>query len=53
MTSQRFTPVPPQLTILPVGGLPEIAAGDDLAALIADAAAAGPGLQDEIGRAHV
>ena len=46
MTSQRFTPVPPQLTILPVGGLPEIAAGDDLAALIADAAAAGPGLQD-------
>jgi coenzyme F420-0:L-glutamate ligase/coenzyme F420-1:gamma-L-glutamate ligase len=46
VTSQRFTPVPPQLTILPVGGLPEIAAGDDLAALIADAAAAGPGLQD-------
>jgi coenzyme F420-0:L-glutamate ligase / coenzyme F420-1:gamma-L-glutamate ligase len=35
-----------QLTILPVPGLPEIAAGDDLAALIADAALAGPGLAD-------
>jgi dehydro coenzyme F420 reductase / coenzyme F420-0:L-glutamate ligase / coenzyme F420-1:gamma-L-glutamate ligase len=33
-----------QLTVLPVAGLPEIKAGDDLAALIADAALAGPGL---------
>jgi coenzyme F420-0:L-glutamate ligase/coenzyme F420-1:gamma-L-glutamate ligase len=36
----------PQLTVLPVAGLPEIKAGDDLAALIADAALAGPGLID-------
>jgi coenzyme F420-0:L-glutamate ligase / coenzyme F420-1:gamma-L-glutamate ligase len=35
-----------QLTVLPVAGLPEISAGDDLAALIADAALAGPGLRD-------
>jgi coenzyme F420-0:L-glutamate ligase/coenzyme F420-1:gamma-L-glutamate ligase len=34
------------LTIIPVGGLPEIKAGDDLAAHIADAALAGPGLTD-------
>jgi coenzyme F420-0:L-glutamate ligase/coenzyme F420-1:gamma-L-glutamate ligase len=46
VTSQQFTPAPAQLTIVPVAGLPEIAAGDDLAALIAGAAAAGPGLQD-------
>ncbi len=46
MTSQQFTPAPAQLIILPVSGLPEIAAGDDLAALIAGAAAAGPGLHD-------
>ncbi len=46
MTSQRFTPGPAQLTILPVTGLPEITAGADLAALIADAAVAGPGLAD-------
>lgn len=46
MTSQRFTPGPEQLTILPVSGLPEITAGADLAALIADAAAGGPGLLD-------
>ena len=46
MTSQQFTPGPAQLTILPVTGLPEITAGADLAALIADAALAGPGLLD-------
>jgi coenzyme F420-0:L-glutamate ligase/coenzyme F420-1:gamma-L-glutamate ligase len=46
MSSQRFTPGPARLTILPVGGLPEITAGADLAALIADAALAGPGLVD-------
>ncbi|HEY2315437.1 MAG TPA: coenzyme F420-0:L-glutamate ligase [Streptosporangiaceae bacterium] len=46
MTSQRFTPGPAQLTILPVAGLPEITAGTDLAVLIADAAIAGPGLVD-------
>ncbi len=46
MTSQRFTPGPAQLTILPVTGLPEITAGADLAGLIADAALAGPGLLD-------
>jgi coenzyme F420-0:L-glutamate ligase / coenzyme F420-1:gamma-L-glutamate ligase len=34
------------LTILPVTGLPEVAAGADLAALIAGAALAGPGLRD-------
>ncbi len=35
-----------QLTVIPVGGLPEIKAGDDLAAQIADAALAGPGIAD-------
>ncbi len=35
-----------QLTVLAVPGLPEIKAGDDLAAMIADAALAGPGLLD-------
>jgi coenzyme F420-0:L-glutamate ligase / coenzyme F420-1:gamma-L-glutamate ligase len=35
-----------ELTVLAVPGLPEIKAGDDLAALIADAALAGPGLLD-------
>jgi coenzyme F420-0:L-glutamate ligase/coenzyme F420-1:gamma-L-glutamate ligase len=35
------TPAAPQLSVLPVAGLPEIGAGADLAALIADAA---PGL---------
>jgi coenzyme F420-0:L-glutamate ligase / coenzyme F420-1:gamma-L-glutamate ligase len=34
------------LTVLPVTGLPEITAGADLAALITDAALAGPGLAD-------
>jgi coenzyme F420-0:L-glutamate ligase/coenzyme F420-1:gamma-L-glutamate ligase len=34
------------LLVLPVPGLPEITAGADLAALIADAALAGPGLSD-------
>jgi coenzyme F420-0:L-glutamate ligase / coenzyme F420-1:gamma-L-glutamate ligase len=37
---------PPVLTVHPVAGLPEIAAEDPLAALIADAALAGPGLLD-------
>jgi coenzyme F420-0:L-glutamate ligase / coenzyme F420-1:gamma-L-glutamate ligase len=46
VTSQRFTRGPGQLTILPVHGLPEITAGTDLAALIAEAAQAGPGLVD-------
>ncbi len=46
MTSQQFTPGPAELRILPVPGLPEITAGADLAALIADAALAGPGLLD-------
>jgi coenzyme F420-0:L-glutamate ligase / coenzyme F420-1:gamma-L-glutamate ligase len=44
VTSQQFTPGPPQLTVLPLTGLPEIVAGADLAPLIADAALAGPGL---------
>jgi coenzyme F420-0:L-glutamate ligase / coenzyme F420-1:gamma-L-glutamate ligase len=34
------------LTVLPVPGLPEIKPGDDLAALIAEAVQAGPGLVD-------
>jgi coenzyme F420-0:L-glutamate ligase/coenzyme F420-1:gamma-L-glutamate ligase len=46
VTSQRFSPGPAQVTILPVDGLPEITAGADLAALIGDAALAGPGLID-------
>jgi coenzyme F420-0:L-glutamate ligase / coenzyme F420-1:gamma-L-glutamate ligase len=46
VTSQRFTPGPDQVTVLPVAGLAEITAGADLAALIADAALAGPGLLD-------
>jgi coenzyme F420-0:L-glutamate ligase / coenzyme F420-1:gamma-L-glutamate ligase len=37
---------PVQYTVLPVEGLPEVKAGDDLATLIADAALAGPGLFD-------
>jgi coenzyme F420-0:L-glutamate ligase / coenzyme F420-1:gamma-L-glutamate ligase len=37
---------PAQFTVLPVAGLPEITAGDDLAALIAEAALTGPGLLD-------
>jgi coenzyme F420-0:L-glutamate ligase/coenzyme F420-1:gamma-L-glutamate ligase len=43
-TRQQFTPGPAHLTVVPVGGLPEIVAGVDLATLIADAALAGPGL---------
>ena len=35
-----------QLTVIGVSGLPEIKAGDDLAAHIADAALAGPGIAD-------
>ncbi|HUA41559.1 MAG TPA: coenzyme F420-0:L-glutamate ligase [Streptosporangiaceae bacterium] len=46
MTGQQFTAGPAQLTVLPVTGIPEIAAGADLSALIADAALAGPGLAD-------
>jgi coenzyme F420-0:L-glutamate ligase / coenzyme F420-1:gamma-L-glutamate ligase len=37
---------PSVLTVLPVPGIPEITPGADLAGLIADAAAAGPGLTD-------
>jgi coenzyme F420-0:L-glutamate ligase / coenzyme F420-1:gamma-L-glutamate ligase len=39
-------PQPATLTVLPVPGLPEVEAGADLAAMIADAAVAGPGLLD-------
>ena len=46
MSSQQFTSGPAQLTILPVPGLPEITTGADLAALVAEAALAGPGLLD-------
>jgi coenzyme F420-0:L-glutamate ligase/coenzyme F420-1:gamma-L-glutamate ligase len=34
------------LTVLPVPGLPEVKAGDDLAVFIAEAALSGPGLRD-------
>jgi coenzyme F420-0:L-glutamate ligase/coenzyme F420-1:gamma-L-glutamate ligase len=37
---------PAWFAVLPVAGLPEIKAGDDLAVMIADAARAGPGLLD-------
>ncbi len=53
MTAPRepdLTPVPVTVlpvTVLPVPGLPEIRPGDELAALIADAARAGPGLKDD------
>jgi coenzyme F420-0:L-glutamate ligase/coenzyme F420-1:gamma-L-glutamate ligase len=46
MTDQRFTSGPARCTVIPVSGLPEIKPGADLAALIADAALAGPGLLD-------
>jgi coenzyme F420-0:L-glutamate ligase/coenzyme F420-1:gamma-L-glutamate ligase len=46
VTNQHFSRGPDQLTILPVHGLPEITAGADLAAVIAEAALAGPGLLD-------
>ncbi len=46
MSSQHYTAPPAQLTVLPVAGLPEVTAGADLAALITEAALAGPGLQD-------
>jgi len=39
-------PFPADVVVLPVPGLPEIAPGADLPALIADAALAGPGLAD-------
>jgi coenzyme F420-0:L-glutamate ligase/coenzyme F420-1:gamma-L-glutamate ligase len=39
-------PAPDGLQILPVGGLPEIRPGDDLAGMIIDACRQGPGLQD-------
>lgn len=37
---------PPGYQVLGLPGIPEVREGDDLAALIADAAAAGPGLRD-------
>jgi coenzyme F420-0:L-glutamate ligase/coenzyme F420-1:gamma-L-glutamate ligase len=40
------TTFPAEVIVLPVPGLPEITAGADLAALVADAALAGPGLAD-------
>ena len=40
------TPFPSEVMVLPVPGLPEITPGTDLAALVADAALAGPGLAD-------
>jgi coenzyme F420-0:L-glutamate ligase / coenzyme F420-1:gamma-L-glutamate ligase len=46
VTSQQFTPVPAQVSVLPVAGLPEVEAGADLGALICEAALAGPGLAD-------
>ena len=46
MTGRQFTAGPAQLTVLPVTGLPEVTAGADLTALIADAVLAGPGLID-------
>ena len=46
MTGQQFTAGPAQVTVLPVQGMPEITAGADLTALIADAGLAGPGLID-------
>jgi coenzyme F420-0:L-glutamate ligase / coenzyme F420-1:gamma-L-glutamate ligase len=46
MTGQRFTAGPAHVTVVPVTGIPEITAGADLTALIADAALAGPGLID-------
>ncbi len=46
MTGQQFTAGPAQVTVLPITGIPEITAGADLTALIADAALAGPGLID-------
>lgn len=44
--SGAYPDAPGQLTILPVTGLPEVSAGIDLAAIITDAAQAGPGLRD-------
>ena len=46
MTDQQFTVGPAQFAVLPVAGIPEITAGADLTALIADAVLAGPGLTD-------
>jgi coenzyme F420-0:L-glutamate ligase/coenzyme F420-1:gamma-L-glutamate ligase len=46
MTSQRFTPGPAEVSVLPVAGLPEIEAGADLGTLICEATLAGPGLAD-------
>jgi coenzyme F420-0:L-glutamate ligase / coenzyme F420-1:gamma-L-glutamate ligase len=37
--------MPPEIRILPLPGLPEVSEGDDLAALMADAARAGPGIE--------
>jgi coenzyme F420-0:L-glutamate ligase / coenzyme F420-1:gamma-L-glutamate ligase len=44
MTGRQFTAAPARLTVLAVTGIPEITVGADLAALVADAALAGPGL---------
>ncbi|MBO0823830.1 MAG: coenzyme F420-0:L-glutamate ligase, partial [Actinobacteria bacterium] len=44
--SPGASPFPSAVTVLPVPGLPEIIAGADLAAMVADAARAGPGLAD-------
>jgi coenzyme F420-0:L-glutamate ligase/coenzyme F420-1:gamma-L-glutamate ligase len=37
--------MPPEIRIIPLAGLPEVRANDELAALIADAARAGPGIE--------
>jgi coenzyme F420-0:L-glutamate ligase/coenzyme F420-1:gamma-L-glutamate ligase len=46
LDSAAATTFPSQVLVLPVPGLPEITPGADLAALVADAALAGPGLAD-------
>ena len=46
MSSQRVTPGPAEVRVLPVAGLPEVEAGADLGTLICEAALAGPGLAD-------
>jgi coenzyme F420-0:L-glutamate ligase / coenzyme F420-1:gamma-L-glutamate ligase len=46
LDSPMTTTFPADVTVVPVPGLPEITAGADLAALVTDAALAGPGLAD-------
>jgi len=46
VSSQRVTPGPAEVRVLPVAGLPEVEAGADLGTLICEAALAGPGLAD-------